>query len=294
MNPFAHLEDSLRIGTYLRCPLRYYFDRIERLPWEKLSGALVIGSAVDRAVKDAVLRVKQGGEQPSTLDLGGTFESFLKLELKEPRAPIAWGSRLDEDGAKALGRNLMDALRPVLFTEERLRRITGIDVAFTVPLLDERGEPMIDAPLIGIFDLVEETDRGPVPLEIKTASNRTQYLPANLSRDVQALIYGLAARTLTGDGEARVKYVSAVKLKTPDVIESENTVTAEQLAWVRGVVVGVRRAIDSGVFVARPSTIECGGCPFVAACATSTGMARTSPRTIFQIPMRAGHGGITR
>lgn len=284
MNPFAHLEDSLsasRIGTYLRCPLRYYFDRIERLPWEKLSGAMVIGSAVDRAVKDAVLRVTQGGESPSALDLGGTFESFLKLELENPRAPIAWGSRLDEDGAKALGRSLMEALRSVLFTEERLRRITGTDVAFTVPLLGENGEPMIDTPLIGVFDLVEETDRGAVPLEIKTASTRTQYLPDNLSRDVQALVYGLAAQTLSGNGEARVRYVSAVKLKSPEVIESENTVTAEQLAWVRGVVVGVKRAIDAGVFVARPSTIECGGCPFQGACAKSKGMTRVTPVQIF-------------
>jgi len=284
MNPFAHLEDSLsasRIGTYLRCPLRYYFDRIERLPWEKLSGALVIGSAVDRAVKDAVLRMKQGDEKPAATDLCATFENFLKLELENPRAPIVWGSRLDEDGARALGRSLMEALRPVLFTEERLRRITATDVAFTVPLLDERGEPMIDTPLIGVFDLVEETDRGHVPLEIKTASNRTQYLPDNLSRDVQALVYGLAAQTLSGNGEARVKYVSAVKLKTPEVIESENAVTAEQLAWVRGVVVGVKRAIDSGVFVARPSSIECGGCPFQEACAKSEGMARVAPRTIF-------------
>jgi len=177
MNPFAHLEESLsasKIGTYLRCPLRYYFDRIERLPWEKLPGALVIGTAVDRAAKDAVLRVKQAGEKPSALDLGGTFESFLRLELENPRASIAWGSRLDEDDAKVLGRNLMEALRPVLFTEERLRRITATDVAFTVPLLDEHGEPMIDTPLIGVFDLVEETDGGPVPLEIKTASTRTQ------------------------------------------------------------------------------------------------------------------------
>ena len=54
MNPFAHLVESLsasRIGTFLRCPLRYFFNYIEKLPWERLSGAMLLGSAVDGATK---------------------------------------------------------------------------------------------------------------------------------------------------------------------------------------------------------------------------------------------------
>jgi len=106
-------------------------------------------------------------------------------------------------------------------------------------------------------------------------------ISGNLSRDIQALIYGLAARTLRGEGPATVRYISAVKLKSPEVIESENHVTEEQLRWVRGVVTGVKRAIDGGVFVATPSTIECGSCPFQEACAKSNGMARSAPRSLF-------------
>jgi len=284
MNPFAHLDESLsasRIGTYLRCPLRYYFSYVQKLPWERLGASLILGSAVDRAAKEAVLQVKQGWSKPGDLDLREIFDRFLKIEMENPRAPIAWGSRLDPEGAKLLGRDLMEALEPVLFTEERIDRITGVDVAFTVPLLDDEGQPLLPVPLVGVFDMCELVDGRQVPLELKTASNRTQFLPANLGRDIQALIYGLAARTLAGDGPARVRYVSAVKLKNPEVIESENVVTEDQLRWIRGVVVGVKRAIVAGVFVAAPSQIECGGCPFQQACAASGGMVRTSPARIF-------------
>jgi len=113
------------------------------------------------------------------------------------------------------------------------------------------------------------------------ASNRTQYLPDNLSRDVQALIYGLAARTLRGECPATVRYPSAVKLKTPEVIESENHVTEEQLRWVRGVVTSVKRAIGGGCYVATPAITECSSCPFQEACAKSSGMARVAPKSLF-------------
>jgi hypothetical protein len=45
MNPFAHLKESVsasRIGTYLRCPLRYLFQYVEKRPWERISGALLL------------------------------------------------------------------------------------------------------------------------------------------------------------------------------------------------------------------------------------------------------------
>ena len=48
-SPFSHLEKSLsasRIGTYLRCPLRYYFRYVEHRPEERVGAALLLGIAV--------------------------------------------------------------------------------------------------------------------------------------------------------------------------------------------------------------------------------------------------------
>ena len=64
MNPFGHLKESLsasRSGP--TSVLSGTTSTASKAPLEKLSGALVIGSAVDRAVKDCVLRVDQGGER---------------------------------------------------------------------------------------------------------------------------------------------------------------------------------------------------------------------------------------
>ena len=72
-----------------------------------------------------------------------------------------------------------------------------------------------------------------------------------------------------------------MKLKTPEIVESENAINADQLRWIRGVIVGVKTAMDAGVFVARPSMIECGGCPFAKTCAKSGGLARIRPKRIF-------------
>jgi CRISPR/Cas system-associated exonuclease Cas4 (RecB family) len=283
-SPFSHLEDSLsasRIGTFLRCPLRYHFHYQLKLPWEKISGALLLGSAVDATAKEAIGLVKQGWKDPQDLELDELFEQFWKIEIESPRAPIGWGKRHDQHSMRDLGRSLMHALKPGLFTDERLQRIVDRDVAFTIPLLDENGEPLVDTPLIGVFDFVEEVDGKKVPLELKTASNRTQYLPDNLSRDPQALIYAMAAQTLQRNGEAHVSYVSCVKLKKPEVIESDFQVNADQLAWARGLVTGVKKAIDAGHFHPTPSVMSCGGCPFSEACARSGGCARFGSKRIF-------------
>ncbi|MBW2386670.1 MAG: PD-(D/E)XK nuclease family protein [Deltaproteobacteria bacterium] len=290
MNPFAHLEESLsasRIGTYLRCPLRYFFNYIEKLPWEKISGAMLLGSAVDATAKEAVALVKQGWQKPEDLQLDELFDQFFKIEIESPRAPIGWGKRHDQDSMRDLGRSLTQALRPILFTEERLERIVDRDVAFTIPLLDEEGKPLIDTPLIGIFDFLLEIDGKKIPLELKTASNRTQYLPDNLSRDCQALIYAMAAQTLQRDGEAHVSYMSCVKLKKPEVIESDFKVDAGQLAWARGLVTNVKRAIDAELYHPAPSVMSCGGCPYTAACAKSGSVARSVPKRIFSRPQQA-------
>ena len=284
MNPFAHLQESLsasRIGTYLRCPLRYHFQYVEKLSWERLSGAMLLGSSVDAATKEAVALLKQGWQKPEDLQLDELFDQFFKIEIESPRAPIGWGKRHDQDSMRDLGRSLMQALKPILFTEERLERIVDRDVAFTIPLLDEDGKPLIDSPLIGIFDFVEEVDGKKIPLELKTASNRTQYLPDNLSRDCQALIYAMAAQTLQRDGEAHVSYMSCVKLKKPEVIESDFQVNENQLQWARGLVTGVKKAIDAELYHPAPSVMSCGGCPFTTACARSGGSAQGKPKRIF-------------
>jgi hypothetical protein len=135
MNPFAHLKESLsvsRIGTYLRCPLRYFFQYIEKRPWEKVSGALLLGSAVDATAKEAVGLIKQGWQKPRDLELDELFDQFFKIETESPRAPISWGARRDQESTRTLGRGLMEALKPVLFTDERLQRIVDRDVAFKV------------------------------------------------------------------------------------------------------------------------------------------------------------------
>jgi len=282
LNPFTHLSDSLsasRIGTYLRCPLRYFFQYVEKRDWEHVSGAMILGQAVDVAMKNTVVAAKHDRDSVAPADL---FADAYETAVEGARAPIRWPSRFDRKKLSEMGQRLIEALEPVLLHDERLKRIVAHDVAFTVPLLDEYGEPVFDTPLIGIFDFVEEVDGKRIPLELKTASNRTQYLPDKLQRDVQALVYGLAAEA--HGGGAQVRYVSAVKLKTPEVIESENACSPDQLRWIRGVIVGVKRAMDAGVFVARPSMIECGGCPFKEACAKSGGVGAAKRRTIFASP----------
>jgi CRISPR/Cas system-associated exonuclease Cas4 (RecB family) len=284
MNPFAHLNDSLsasRIGTYLRCPLRFHFQYVEKRPWEKVSGALLLGSAVDATAKEAVGLIKQGWQRPQDLELDELFGQFFKIELESPRAPISWGARRDQESTRALGRALMEALRSILFTDERLQRIVDRDVAFTVPLLDENGEPLVETPLVGIFDFVEEIDGKKIPLELKTASNRTQYLPSNLARDPQALIYAMAAQTLRRDGEAHIGYMSCIKLKKPEVIESDLQVNADQLRWARGLVTGVKKAIDAELYHPTPSVMSCGGCPFAEACAKNGCFTQSVPKQIF-------------
>ena len=281
MRPFTHLAESLsasKIGAFLRCPLRYYFSYVERRPWEHAPAAMLLGQAVDVAIKNAVVAIQQGNDSVTSQEF---FLEAYENAVEQARSPIRWPARFNREKLSDMGERLVSALEPILLAEDRVKRIVAHDVAFTIPLLDENGEPIFDTPLVGIFDFVEEIEGKRVPLELKTSATRTAYLPDALRRDPQALIYAMAAQALQSDGDAHVRYVAAVKLKTPEVVESDFHVDTEQLAWARMLIVGTKNAIDAGNFYPTPSVMTCGGCQFANACAKSSGSIKKSPKRIF-------------
>ena len=117
MNPFSHLEDSLsasKIRCFSSCGLRYFFQYIEKRPWEHVSGAMLLGQAVDIAAKNAVVALKQGRDSVTPQEL---FLDAYEDVLGRARTEIRWPARYDRESLSDLGKRLVGALEPVLLTE---------------------------------------------------------------------------------------------------------------------------------------------------------------------------------
>jgi putative RecB family exonuclease len=249
------------LATYADvCGLQYRFRYLDRLAPERVSSALVFGSAVNAAllaidadlVKGRAPRVEAACE-------------VLRSRLEEAYAPgglpvVSTRGESIEDlyarGARMLG----------LYAERLLPDEVPLDLPrrFVVPLLDDRGEAL-PRPLAGEFDRLVRTRAGRLAIvDWKTASSR--WSPDRIRKDDQATAYLLAARFALGETPEFFRYEILLKTARPAIERHVVQRTDRDLRrFVRKVQV-LDRAIRSGVFVPNDRSFACPTCPYRGAC----------------------------
>lgn len=168
----AHLSFS-QLRTFVECPRKWHYEKVEQAEPERTPAALAFGSAVHAAAA-AVNEAAMYGEwiNPATV-----FDRAWAEFTASDAVPLALG---DEDEAAALankGRAMVAIYKPpsgIVAVEQRVE----IEVAADLPLL------------VGYIDILHQDDDGLVVADVKTSATRVisdvEMLAAQLG------LYGMA------------------------------------------------------------------------------------------------------
>jgi DNA helicase-2/ATP-dependent DNA helicase PcrA len=235
-----------QIEDYRRCPLRYRFAHVLRIPVLP-TPQLIYGNALHRAVSDFLTR-KREGLAPTLDDLERTFratwlsEGFISVDHETERF---------EAGLAALRR--FHASENVVASPEL------VEQRFSFMLGKDR--------VVGRWDRVDQTADGPVVTDYKTTALEADddVTPKRRAiRDLQLRVYALAHQRMYKRLPAKV---ALEFLETG--ARGETVPTEEEIRAVAAYVSSTAARIRQREFAATPELRTCGACPYEPICPES-------------------------
>lgn len=217
MSNFRVLSAS-QLTTYATCTQQWAYRYAEKAPEECRSGALVLGSAVDVALKTLVHQVRSGEATVGTVKPKELLHEAWGAETSSKSdVPIDWGEK-GEPASLRTAEALVEAYAKLPDLETRIARIASVDLRFELPVLDpSTGQPVPRLGVQGILDFVERDAAGKLrALDLKTAGSRAGWSPDDTRWHVQGSVYAWALKELHGDDAADdVAFHIGFKLKEP-------------------------------------------------------------------------------
>ncbi len=269
-----------QVDMYRTCSLKWHYRHREHLPEEARSGALVLGSAVDVAVKTGIHRVRAGEATVATLKPGDLLREAWDAEVgAQPALPIVWNEK-GEGAAFKTAEALVVAYFNLPDVEARIARIESLDLRFELPVADPwTGKPVPGLGLQGILDVVERTEDGRLrALDLKTAASRAGWAPEDLTWHLQGSIYAWALRTLHGERASdSVAFTVGLKLKEPVWEDRSVVLGAAAQRRALATVLAAARAMEVSPPLPSPSW-ACPTCPWARPCAAWQDSPVSTPR----------------
>jgi hypothetical protein len=149
------------ISQYLSCPLRFFFQRIQRLPQTSVGSSLVLGSSVHAALAEYHRTVQQ--DEPT--DTGKLHRIISETwTTREKETSITY--RAGENQADLLAQGV--SLVELYLKEPPPDHIIGIEQEIIAPLHNSRGE-YLETPLVAVADLITEGNEEITVQEFKTS-----------------------------------------------------------------------------------------------------------------------------
>lgn len=190
--------------SYLGCPLRFWFERVVRLP-KPTTPALHLGKAVHAALQAFHLARWRGGDDSPEAVAAAYDLAFLRLERDE--GPVGF----DDDAEREKCR--LDGLRVVAACLDSPEAMKEKPRAVEVLLKEEI--PGLSVPLTGAMDLVTSDYR---PVDFKSAAARPDLDHAAFDHEIQLVAYQILIEQATGETPPSLDLVFLVKTKAPQVI----------------------------------------------------------------------------
>lgn len=269
MSNFRLLSAS-QLTTYATCTQQWAYRYLEKAPEESRAGALVLGSAVDVALKTLVHQVRAGEATVATVKPKDLLHEAWGAETSsKPDVPIDWGEK-GEPASLRTAEALVEAYAKLPDLEPRIARIVSVDLRFELPVLDPRtGHPVPGLGVQGILDFVERAPSGKLRAsDLKTSASRAGWGPDDTRWHVQGSVYAWALRELHGDDASDdVAFTIGFKLKDP--VWEDRVVRLPESAQRRVLLSLI--AASQGMDRATPfpqKSWACAGCAYARRCDT--------------------------
>ncbi len=254
-----HISHS-QLKTYLTCSQKHHFQYVRGLPWEFIPDYFPFGKAIHDAAKAFYRTLKDTGTRISLDDLIGYF---LASWDQEGQKVIRYQKDQTKDTLRDKGAEMLKAF----YESVSPRRILGVELPFSVNLIQREGGETLPYKLSGVFDLIESDEEGNLLIvELKTGAKR--FAEDQLDLDLQGTLYSYALSQMgfrTNAGDTLVRYDLLLKQKKP-AMETYYAVKGRiHYQWAFQLIKKVLRAIDLGIFFPTPGW-HCKECPFGTAC----------------------------
>lgn len=243
------------ISQFLSCPLRFYFQRIAKLPQKFVGSSLVLGSAVHAALAEYHRTVKADEPTDPAKLHRAIGEAWTRRE-NETRISYRAGETQEELMAQGI------ALIEMYLKEPPPQNIIAIEQEMIAPMHNSRGE-YLESPLIAVADLITEGNEELTVCEYKTSGRTYSEMEAETS--LQPTSYVNAVREVYGH-HAIVEYTVLVKTKTPKVQRLNTVRTDEDLGRLGDIVETIERAIQAKAFYPVENPLNCSTCPYRQPC----------------------------
>lgn len=276
MDPRTHWSYSA-ISQYLSCPLRFYFQRIMRLPQKSVGSSLVLGSSVHAALAEYHRTVQQD-EPTDTAKLHRIIADNWTKRGDETR--ISYRDGETQADLMAVGVSLIE----LYLQQPPPENIIAIEQEIIAPLHNSRGD-YLETPLLAVADLVTEGNEELTVQEFKTSGRAYSEMEAETS--LQPTCYVNAVQEKFGH-TASVEYTVLVKTKTPKLQRLRAVRHADDLARLGDIVENIERAIEAKVFYPVENPLNCSTCPYRQPC-REWGRAETPE--LIQINIKTGGAG---
>jgi DNA helicase II / ATP-dependent DNA helicase PcrA len=236
------------IDDYRRCPLRYRFAHVLRIPVLP-TPAMVYGSALHRAVAD-FLRRKREGERPTLVQLEATFRS-------------SWvgGGFISPDHESERFEAGLTALRRFFDDEEGKPPPELVEQRFSFMLGNDR--------VVGQWDRVDRTAAGAEVADYKSSvlDGEEDTPQRRAAKNMQLPVYALAYQKTFGELPAKTSLIFLESGQRGDVKP-----TSDAMGAIGAVITSTAAKIRARQFAAdpeRPEARTCMQCPYNAICTES-------------------------
>jgi len=240
-----------RLSCWLSCPLKFRLRYLEGIR-TATTPALFIGKAVHAGL-EVYYRHRQ---------LGVTLEADDVIR----RSRESWAALVDEedmtfdstDAELAMMKQVEGLVRAYLDSVPKDEKPLAVEVAAETMLVDPFTGENFGIPLLGVVDLVLDSDAGPIITDFKTAARSSE--PMEITHEIQLSSYAWLYRQIAGQQEGGLEIRSLIKTKSPKC--EIHPYAARTDAHFRRLFAVLREyvdALDSGRFNYRPG-FGCGMC----------------------------------
>ena len=119
------------------------------------------------------------------------------------------------DDEQAMRQQVADLVRAYLDAVPKDEKPLAVEVAAEAPLVDPITGEDLGMPLVGVIDLVLDSEAGPVITDFKTAARSSE--PMEITNEIQLSSYAWLHRQITGQQEGGLEIRSLIKTKMPKV-----------------------------------------------------------------------------